>query len=649
MLQPKLAIVRPRVISPATGEVLLLEDEVQSLIDRRRFGMIRLVGDPGSGKTTALTHLATTLPAGWELQFLKSGGAPASIFQAELKRQQDELGVEAALLLAEGDVNWYSSAREVPVYRLAPWGIDEVLEYLLAVHPAHCESVMRRCSSPAEQRTLCGNAELWREVLDLFAADPELPNLRAALSRLIDLRLPEGSSRAALASAHLLEIARSDERKSGFDVLFESGSDSPRWRILQSPVIRSLLAAEHLVATLREGDLLDVLRHKLPCELIREAGAQIAEDGAILSKLRELLKSKHQAAHPNAASLLHATGTGWRPKRKVVFKNWTGILPGKQLVPNLHSAFLAGANWRGSKLAQLQMCNVDLSGSDLSESKLDGADLKFANLQGAQLIGSRVNDTDFSQANLSGADLSRCRGTVARFLATNARGTRFEEAELHGALFYGADLTQARFVAAALCGSDLTSANVEDAEFDHVDFTDAILCHLMLRVAKVRTSRFARVNLRSADLEEMSLPGADFSRARLDRALLTGTFMPGADFRLASLTNTGLAEIEWERADLRQADLRGASFHMGSSRSGLVHSTIASYGSRTGFYTDDYYDQDFKAPEEIRKANLRGADLRGANIEGVDFYLVDLRDALYDESQARQLRGTGAILESRVH
>ena len=77
----------------------------------------------------------------------------------------------------------------------------------------------------------------------------------------------------------------------------------------------------------------------------------------------------------------------------------------------------------------------------------------------------------------------------------------------------------------------------------------------------------------------------------------------------------------------RGADLRGASFHMGSSRSGLVDSTIASLGTRTGFYTDDYNEQDFKSPEEIRKANLRGADLRGAKIDGVDFYLVDLRDA----------------------
>ena len=112
----------------------------------------------------------------------------------------------------------------------------------------------------------------------------------------------------------------------------------------------------------------------------------------------------------------------------------------------------------------------------------------------------------------------------------------------------------------------------------------------------------------------------------------------------ANLCNTGLAEIEWEYADLRDADLRGATFHLGSSRSGLVGSPLASEGSRTGFYTDDYEEQTFKAPEEIRKANLCGADLRGANLKGVDFYLVDLRGARYDADQKDHFRRCRAIL-----
>ena len=110
------------------------------------------------------------------------------------------------------------------------------------------------------------------------------------------------------------------------------------------------------------------------------------------------------------------------------------------------------------------------------------------------------------------------------------------------------------------------------------------------------------------------------------------------------MREAGLAEIGWEEANLRDADLRGATFHMGSTRSGLVGSITPCEGSRTGFYTDDLAEQDFKSPEEIRKANLCGADLRGAKIDGVDFYLVDLRGAKYSQDQAEHFKKCGAIL-----
>lgn len=141
---------------------------------------------------------------------------------------------------------------------------------------------------------------------------------------------------------------------------------------------------------------------------------------------------------------------------------------------------------------------------------------------------------------------------------------------------------------------------------------------------------------------------AQFQEGVLKGSHLTGSQMPSANFRGANLRSTGLAEIDWPNADLREADLRGATFHMGSSRSGLVGSPIACEGSRTGFYTDEFNEQDFRSPEDIRKANLCGADLRGAIIEDVDFYLVDLRGAKYTKDQEPQLRATGAILETRV-
>ena len=92
------------------------------------------------------------------------------------------------------------------------------------------------------------------------------------------------------------------------------------------------------------------------------------------------------------------------------------------------------------------------------------------------------------------------------------------------------------------------------------------------------------------------------------------------------------------------ADANGASFHLGSSRCGLVGSPIACEGSRTGFYLEENIEHEIQPPEEIRKANLCGADLRGAEIDGVDFYLVDLRGAQYTSDQALQFRRTGAIL-----
>jgi uncharacterized protein YjbI with pentapeptide repeats len=110
---------------------------------------------------------------------------------------------------------------------------------------------------------------------------------------------------------------------------------------------------------------------------------------------------------------------------------------------------------------------------------------------------------------------------------------------------------------------------------------------------------------------------------------------------------TGLAEIEWENADLREANLAYASFHLGSSRSGLVGSIIPCEGSRIGFYADEFNEQDFKSPEEIRKASLCGANLCGAKLDHTDFYLVDLRQAKYTESQQKHFIRCGAILVSR--
>jgi uncharacterized protein YjbI with pentapeptide repeats len=212
--------------------------------------------------------------------------------------------------------------------------------------------------------------------------------------------------------------------------------------------------------------------------------------------------------------------------------------------------------------------------------------------------------------------------TRATFLKAAARHARFDGGELSRCDFREADLRGSRFSRCSLKHATLTGSRVDGASFNNS-------------------------NLDSADLTSVTGERASFVRAALYDAILSSSILPRADFRGAFLLNTGLAQIDWEGADLRDADFAGASFHYGSSRSGLVNSFIAGEGSKTGFYTDEYLEQDFKAPEEIRKANLCGSDLRGAKVEGVDWYLVDLRGALYTPDQAAHFARCGAILHTR--
>jgi uncharacterized protein YjbI with pentapeptide repeats len=141
------------------------------------------------------------------------------------------------------------------------------------------------------------------------------------------------------------------------------------------------------------------------------------------------------------------------------------------------------------------------------------------------------------------------------------------------------------------------------------------------------------------------LPGFVAEYACFDRSDLTGARWPNAQLRGAAFPSAGLAHVDWEGADLRDANFARATFHLGSSRSGLVGSPIAGEGSRTGFYTDESFEQGFRAPEEVRKANLRNSDLLGARIEETDFYLVDVRGARMDARQHSWLRRCRAILD----
>jgi ABC-type bacteriocin/lantibiotic exporter with double-glycine peptidase domain len=85
MIQPHRAPVTPRALLPETGAVLPLEEAVSSLA-RRSDGAIEIVGGPGSGKTTALAHLASVTPATQGVVFLDEPDRAQAACQSAVQR-----------------------------------------------------------------------------------------------------------------------------------------------------------------------------------------------------------------------------------------------------------------------------------------------------------------------------------------------------------------------------------------------------------------------------------------------------------------------------------------------------------------------------------------------------------------------------------
>jgi len=570
------------------------------------------------GKTTTLAHLAAVLPSDQGI-VLVDDASPESgvIYEGTVVFTSNRPGSMCASVS----------------YRLMPWGNDELLEYLLAVHPARCRSVMARLQAVPDRRLPQGIPELWRIVLDRMAEDESLTSVADALRREVHRQLRTAKQRARVeeyclaamtvltkrAAKCYLELRRLDVKD---EVL----------RLLRHDGVQLTIATDRLVRLLESNSGHRALEERLRRELVRTAAA--AASSSAVQNLSHWLARNGKGCQPMAASLLHARGAGWRPDRHPV--------------PLLSGAYLDGAVWKSIDLSGARVEGTDLSSSDLSGSVLDGASAAGA---------------DFSRSVLHGASLAGIYGGGANFelavlTSVNARAAVLREATLAGADltgaslsnvdFFGANLADACFAHSDLTYSTLAEAMIDGADFSSADLSWSCLNGLSLRSARLAGAVFAHAFLQACDLEDIDLPGADFTQAHLEGALLTGSRMPRASFAGASLGGARLADIQWEGVDLRHADMRQCTFHLGSSRSGLVGSPIACEGSRTGFYGDEFDQQTYRAPEEIRKANLCGADLRDANIEGTDFYLVDLRYAKYGDAQLEHFRRCGAILFDRA-
>ncbi len=619
------AAVRPYVFTHGSGQRLALEQVVAPYLAAPRPGRIVIIGDDAAGKTTALEHLAAVCKPTSGVVLLDEPS------ESDLDAHRGR-----SLVVATFDPTHAPRSTKDEQLRLslAPWTQDDWIEYLLARHRAKCRSVMQRLPANADIERLDGSPLLLGIVLDRFADDEQLSDVFAALTKFVDSQPVSEADRADIADACIAAHCDGFVRADDFGELSNECCDPRMAQMLRLNAIQQLLVCQRLAHDLRSAHPPDYLGRPWTPDTVEFCGRRLHGMSYAIRRLTRHAHGRVGIYHPTAVSLLHAMGANWRPK------------PGR--ATNLIGARLARIQWAGVDLQRALLSEVLLCGADLTDALVSGTTATHANFAGACLHGARLERLMANRADFGNADLTHVRADHANFSRANLAGARLDGARLCGVTLTGAKLAHAKFVRA-----DLTEANMERATFGDCDFSSALMEKVTLASADLTEvvlagALFRGASLRNCNLEGQQIPGADFSAADLHGALLTGTVMPRANFREANLSEAGLAEIEWEWADLRDADLSGASFHLGSTRSGLVGSPLASEGTRTGFYTDEFVEQEFRSVEDIRKANLRGADLRGAKIEKTDFYLVDLRDAKYTPDQEVHLRRSGAILESRV-
>lgn len=143
---------------------------------------------------------------------------------------------------------------------------------------------------------------------------------------------------------------------------------------------------------------------------------------------------------------------------------------------------------------------------------------KRVDLSGVNLCNVYLNGSDLSNMNLYKADLSG--------------------AKLQGVNLRNADLREANLRNAVLCGANLELANLRNADLGKANLREAVLNRTNLRETNLKEANFSEAKLteaffREADLKETILKGADLSKAdfietdlkqtNLEATNLTGT------------------------------------------------------------------------------------------------------------------------------
>lgn len=583
-LSPPAGLVRPRVTVQGTGDPLPLGDLLADILAEGKHPIVWIVGGPGSGKTTALEYLAGMFGNESLLLLDEPKEIPESDrpvvatasrqIAAERVKCRHELGGVFAI------VDIYLPHPEPGLeLRLAPWGRDDLVEYLLAQHHDCCGSVLTRLGDWAGRRWV---PEVACAIIDTLAGDDNLPSPAEACYAYFERACTDWQL-GHIVSRSLGQLSDDKLRVLSAEEGFEK---QPLTRnvanLLRYQEVREWLVARHIAGQLEQQRNEEELHWRWPPDLLAEVVRKCQGKPAVVEHLDRLLSGRrHSEKIPMAASLMLRLDPAWRPRARLM---------GAWL---LDAADLAGANWPEANLARARLEDARLTGANLRSASLDSARAERAHFDHATLLGIRgeglrAQGADFAHSDLTGAHLEKSIFTDANFAGATLRG-----ASLSGATCRGANFTAASLQEANLQGTDLLGCQWKQADLTRAQLSGATLSQVDFREARVDFAQFDLARLQRAQFEGITIQEPCFKNARLVGSDFTASTLISPDFWNADLSGARLAEIDWRNADLRGADLRGANlngvdFYLVDLRGARLDPEAVKQARQTGAILDDW-------------------------------------------------------------
>jgi len=349
-------------------------------------------------------------------------------------------------------------------------------------------------------------------------------------------------------------------------------------------------AHSHTCVAGGRADLIRLLRHAAVANRVGFDSAGTRHRGAsgsawLTERLpRELVERAAVKLSPVALSALRLSRSKTRPTcmlRRRAFCSGPVWLAPKGPCRCVSTAPTCRRGLGRIDLSGASVLEADLSGRQPGRSELARAGAGRANFAGAVLRRADLREIQASGAEFTDPNLSEVNGHRA-VLAGRAYAARASHGRAPGLLSVGRHLSGASLRSADLSYARLAGAVITDADFCDSNLTGAALSGLRLREASFLGARFYRRESLRQRPRGYGATGRQFRGGIPDRSVHDRLEDPARLFPQGRPSPRRHGRHPMEQADLREADLRGCVFHMGSSRSGLVGSPLASEGTRTG-------------------------------------------------------------------